>query len=128
MAKGGAETGSLSGSIRSTAIRVLATPSHPPPATLITRIVREGGALHIRGIATDNAEVAKVLVNGTEAKITSQHAGVAEWEITLPGTTGDITAKSRDAVGNEERWPHKIAGGHFTGRAQIPQSAGTAAR
>ncbi len=88
-----------------------------PPATLITRITREGGKLNIRGIATDNVEVAKVLVNGSEAKITAQHAGVAEWEITLPAATGEITAKSRDAAGNEERWPHKIAGGHIAVRS-----------
>ncbi len=96
-----------------------------PPATLITRITRDGGKLRIRGIATDNVEVAKVLVNGTEAKITMQHAGVAEWEITLPAATGDITAKSRDTAGNEERWPHKIVRGQFADRTAVPQSAAT---
>ena len=88
-----------------------------PPATFITRITRSGGGLQIRGIATDNGEVAKVLVNGADAKITAQQAGIAEWEITLPATAGEIIAKSRDTAGNEERWPHRIAGTHIAGRS-----------
>ncbi|MEO6785970.1 MAG: hypothetical protein ABI318_07535, partial [Chthoniobacteraceae bacterium] len=105
---------------------LLAPKDDLPPATMITGVRREGGMLQIRGIATDNGEVAHVLVNGSEAKITSQHAGVAEWEITLPAATGEITARSRDAAGNEERWPHRIAGGQFVSRAEISRSGKTA--
>jgi hypothetical protein len=80
-----------------------------PPATLITSIRRDGaGKLLLRGVAHDDNTIATVSVNGTMARITSQHAGVADWEATVPDAAG-VTARSRDAAGNEERWAHVMA-------------------
>ncbi|HEX2748968.1 MAG TPA: G8 domain-containing protein [Verrucomicrobiales bacterium] len=78
-----------------------------PPATLITRVRREGDTLHLRGVTQDNGRVASVLINGSAAKIISQQSGLADWEITLPAT-GELVAKARDEAGNEERWLHAI--------------------
>ena len=74
-----------------------------PPATLITHIRRDGGILHLQGVSHDDGTIATVTVNGTAAKITGQHAGVADWECTVAAAV-EITARSRDAAGNEERW------------------------
>lgn len=79
-----------------------------PPATMVTLVRREGDRLKVSGISHDNGSVAAVRINGTAATIVSEHAGVAEWEVTLPAAA-ELTAKSRDAAGNEERWPHVIA-------------------
>jgi len=77
-----------------------------PPATLITSIRHENGKLHLRGIATDNGEIAAVLINGTEAKILAQHAGLADWEAIVP--EAPVSAHARDAAGNEEKWIQEI--------------------
>jgi hypothetical protein len=79
-----------------------------PPATLITRVRRDGDSLRVQGLSQDDGTVASVSVNNTAAKIISQHAGVADWEVTLP-VTKELTAKAKDAAGNEERWPHVMA-------------------
>ena len=76
-----------------------------PPATLITRLRRDGDKLHLEGVAHDDGTVASVSINGTAAKITAQHAGVADWECTI-ASAANITARARDASGNEERWVH----------------------
>jgi hypothetical protein len=95
--------------VKDVAFPVLLEPKDDlPPATLVTRVRRDGDRLHLKGMAHDNGTVASVTVNGAAAVITSQHAGVAEWELTLPAAA-PLTAKSRDAAGNEERWPHVIA-------------------
>jgi hypothetical protein len=78
------------------------------PATMITSVRRDGEVLHVRGVATDDGEIAKVLVGGREAKITAQHSGVADWEVTLPAGSVDLSAMSIDAAGNSEKWPHVI--------------------
>ena len=62
----------------------------------------------MRGVTQDNGEVADVTVNGQRAKIVSQHAGVADWELTVPAAK-ELTASARDKAGNAERNAHKLA-------------------
>jgi len=78
------------------------------PATMITSVRRDGEVLLVRGVATDDGEIAKVLVSGHEAKITAQHSGVADWEVTLPMGGGDLSATAIDVAGNSEKWPHVL--------------------
>jgi hypothetical protein len=73
-----------------------------PPATVITRVIRNGGKLTVRGTCTDNGTVKKVTVNGREAKATA--ANFAEWEIVLDAA-GKLEAKAEDAAGNVEKTP-----------------------
>ncbi len=77
-----------------------------PPATMITSVRSEDGKLRVRGVAQDDGVVAAVIVNGAEAKILSQHAGVADWEAVV--AAGPVSAHARDAAGNEEKWGHSI--------------------
>jgi hypothetical protein len=80
-----------------------------PPATMITDLHREGGELRVRGVAEDNGEITSVAVNGKPARIVSQQAGVADWEITLEAPEGvQLTATATDRAGNEELMPHKM--------------------
>jgi hypothetical protein len=72
---------------------------------MITAVQREGTQLHIRGIAQDDGVITKVSVNGADARILTQHAGVVDWEATIPAADA-LTAKSQDAAGNEETQPH----------------------
>lgn len=77
-----------------------------PPTTVITHIQKTGGKTLVRGTAADNGTIAKVLVNGKEAK--SLAANFAEWEITLDDlpTGGKLEAFASDAAGNVEKLPH----------------------
>jgi hypothetical protein len=96
----------LAAEVKDVAFPVLVEPKDDlPPATLITRVRRDGDTLHLQGLTQDDGTVASVTINGIPAKITAQHAGVADWEATLPVST-ELTAKARDASGNEERWAH----------------------
>src|SRR5205085_4764310 len=52
-----------------------------PPATVITRVVRDGRKLVVTGTTTDNGTVKRVLVNGRGAKATA--ANFAEWRVEL---------------------------------------------
>ena len=80
-----------------------------PPATVITSARKQAdGKLLVRGVTHDNGEVADVTVNGQRAKILTQHAGVADWEITLPSAK-ELAAFARDRAGNAERNGHKFA-------------------
>ena len=80
-----------------------------PPATVILSVRKQAdGKLLVRGLTQDNVHVAEVTVNGARAKIVTQHAGVADWEITLPAAK-ELTAAARDRAGNTERNSHKIA-------------------
>ena len=80
-----------------------------PPATLITGIASEGTKRIVRGVAHDNGEIATVTVNGHSAKITAQHAGVADWAITLDAPAdGRYLAKATDRTGNAELTPHEV--------------------
>lgn len=71
-----------------------------PPITAITSVRKKGKVLVVRGTTTDNGEVARVTVNGTEAKV---GAG-GQWEVNLavvPGGTFKITELAKDVAGNE---------------------------
>jgi hypothetical protein len=82
------------------------------PATVITEIHKlANGSLVVRGTATDDGPIARVVVNGREAQPLSPN--FAEWEVTLAGPPSgvrDIVAHAEDAAGNIETRPHRIAG------------------
>jgi hypothetical protein len=81
-----------------------------PPATVITHMIQSGaGKLLVRGTTSDNGKVAKVLVNGQEARALTPN--FAEWEISLaiPKTGAvKLAAHAEDAAGNVEKRPHVI--------------------
>ncbi|HEX8915789.1 MAG TPA: G8 domain-containing protein [Humisphaera sp.] len=79
-----------------------------PPATVITSVTAKDGKRVVRGVTTDNGVVAKVLVNGQPAKVTSQVPGVADWEATVDAT-GPVTAAATDDAGNAEKVAASIA-------------------
>ncbi len=88
---------------------LLAPVDDVPPATLITSIERQGVNWVLQGVAHDNGEVATVTVNGQPATIISQHAGVADWTVTLAATaSGPILAQAKDRAGNVEQTPHQL--------------------
>ncbi len=76
-----------------------------PPATMITGVTRAGDQLHVRGVAHDNGVVANVTVNGAEARIVMQQAGLADWEVRVPSSE-TLRAEAIDAAGNAEQLPH----------------------
>jgi hypothetical protein len=79
-----------------------------PPATVITSVRRDGEKLIVRGVSSDNGEVAKVEVNGVPAKLSSVVPGMTEWEARLPTTTiTQITASAVDRSGNAEALSHQ---------------------
>ena len=79
-----------------------------PPATVITRVIRNGGKVTVRGTCSDNGEVKRVTVNGKEAKATATN--FTEWEIVLDAEgLGKLEAKAEDAVGNVEKTPAVVA-------------------
>jgi hypothetical protein len=77
-----------------------------PPTTVITRVIREGSKLTVRGIAADNGTITQVMVNGKPAKATA--ANFSEWEIVLENA-GEVSAVATDAAGNVEKTPMKVA-------------------
>lgn len=80
-----------------------------PPATMVTSVRRAGRRLAVRGASHDNGTVAAVTVNGQPARVLDQKAGVADWEVEIdPPPGGDITARAKDAAGNEERTAHQL--------------------
>lgn len=80
-----------------------------PPATLITSIIPKGAQQLVRGVSHDNGEIHSVTVNGHAAIITAQHAGVADWSITLETPSdGRYIAQSTDQTGNAELSPHDL--------------------
>ena len=80
-----------------------------PPATLVTSIESHGAKRIVRGVSHDNGEVQLVTVNGLPARITVQHAGVADWVISLElPADGQLIAQSSDGEGNVELTPHAI--------------------
>jgi hypothetical protein len=79
-----------------------------PPATVITHVAKLGGGkLMVRGTASDNGAVKRVLVNSTQARALT--GNFAEWEAVLasvsPGSL-TLTARAEDAAGNIEKRPH----------------------
>jgi len=82
-----------------------------PPATMITDCRREGAKLVVRGVSTDNGTIASVTVNGTQATITRNIHGVADWTATIvPNAEGTVAAFATDAAGNVETHGHVIHG------------------
>lgn len=81
-----------------------------PPATLITSIEPAGVRRLVRGVSHDNGEIATVTVNGHSAAINSQHAGVADWTITLDQpANGRYVAQAIDDARNVELHPHALS-------------------
>jgi hypothetical protein len=81
-----------------------------PPATVILSTRKSGGKVFVRGVSHDNGQVASVHVNGQEAKIVSQSAGVADWEIEIdPPGDRNVAAHAVDDAGNVEKREHRIA-------------------
>ncbi len=80
-----------------------------PPATVITQVRRASGKLVVRGISHDNGEIASVTVNGQQAQIATQSAGVADWtlELSVPAD-GRLSALAVDRTGNQELTPHVL--------------------
>ena len=76
-----------------------------PPATVITHVRRlEGGRVFVRGIASDNGAVKRVVVNGREAKVD----GIG-WEIVLEKVPrGRVRAHAEDEAGNVEKTGHVV--------------------
>lgn len=80
-----------------------------PPATVITSVRRTGNQLVVKGVAHDNGDVAKVLVNGLTANLVTINAGVVDWEVTiLLPKDGKITAHGIDRAGNIEKMGHEV--------------------
>jgi hypothetical protein len=90
--------------------RPLAAVDDLPPATVILRTVRQGGdKLLVRGVAIDNGAIARVIVNGKEAK--ALRLDFAEWEVLLDGVKAgpvEVTAHAEDAAGNVEKRAHVV--------------------
>jgi hypothetical protein len=76
-----------------------------PPATVITHVRRlDGGRVLVRGIATDNGTVKRVVVNGREAKVDG-----FGWEIVLEKVPeGRVRAHAEDEAGNVEKTGHVV--------------------
>ena len=75
-----------------------------PPASVITYARKQSGKQVLRGVTTDNGEVAGVMVNGQQAKIVTQQAGVSDWVIELP-TGAEVSVVATDKAGNKELMP-----------------------
>jgi hypothetical protein len=89
--------------------QLLAPVDDLPPATVILSARKQAdGKLLVRGVTQDNGDVTEVTVNGQRAQIVTQHAGVTDWEITVPAAK-EFVALARDAAGNVERNAHKLA-------------------
>jgi hypothetical protein len=82
-----------------------------PPSTVITRVTElPSGGLQVRGVASDNRQVARVIVNGKDAGPIGDD--ISEWGVVLPGTGRErtpITAHAVDTSGNAELTGHEIA-------------------
>lgn len=88
--------------------QLLAPVDDLPPATVITSARKQAdGKLLVRGVTQDNGEVTEVIVNGQRAKIVTQQAGVADWEVTLTAAK-ELTASARDRAGNTEKASHRL--------------------
>jgi hypothetical protein len=82
-----------------------------PPATVITDIRKHDGKWHILGTCSDNGAVARVVVNGREARELTPN--FATWAIELdaqPQAPQTIVAHAEDAAGNIEKLPHRVVG------------------
>ncbi len=80
-----------------------------PPATVITQVTTtKEGKMLVRGVASDDGAIRKVVVNGRPATATA--ANFAEWEIILDDRKGvdKIMAHAEDAAGNVETHAHVV--------------------
>ena len=77
-----------------------------PPTTVITHVRKVGGKVVVRGTTSDNGDVAKVLVNGREARFV--HGKYGEWTVELDAVPADgrVQAHAEDAARNVEPRPH----------------------
>jgi hypothetical protein len=79
-----------------------------PPSTVITHVEPRGAdRLLVRGIVSDNGQVARVLIVGQEAQL---DAATGDWQIELSrdAASDGLSAHSIDEAGNEETLPHRI--------------------
>jgi len=77
-----------------------------PPATVITRVIRNKGTVTVMGTSSDNGTIKSVRVNGQ--RVTLYQGNFEEWVITLkdvPDGPLMIEAKAEDAAGNVEKTP-----------------------
>jgi len=80
-----------------------------PPATMITSARQSKGRWLVRGVTHDNGEVARISVNGNEARIVSSQAGVVDWEASIEARRVTvITAQATDRAGNVEKLAHQL--------------------
>lgn len=77
-----------------------------PPTTVISNVTKSGGKLVVRGTTADNGTVARVRVNGRDAKSVAGNFGT--WEITLDAAA-ELKAVAEDAAGNVEKTPAVVA-------------------
>ena len=80
-----------------------------PPVTVITRAVRDGNLLVVKGPTADPSDVRRVTVNGRPARSTRDN--FAEWEISLDAPAGkpfEVRAQSEDVRGHSEPRPHVL--------------------
>jgi hypothetical protein len=78
-----------------------------PPATVVTYVTRAGRKLTVRGTTSDNGQVAKIVVNGQQARALGQN--FSEWEaVLMEAPAGEVRAHGEDAAGNVEKRPHTI--------------------
>jgi hypothetical protein len=88
--------------------QLLAPVDDQPPATVVLATRRTGGQVIVQGVSHDNGEIASVVVNGQPAKIVSQAAGVADWEIALDLPADQtVSAHAFDRAGNVEQRKHQ---------------------
>ena len=79
------------------------------PVTVVTHALRQkDGSLLVRGTASDNGAVKRVVVNGREARALREN--FAEWDVTLASASAGtkLTAHAEDAAGNVEARPHVL--------------------
>lgn len=79
-----------------------------PPATIVTSVRHDGNKLLVRGVSHDNGTITSVKVNGSPAKISSNSAGVADWEVSVnANNVNQLIAAAADDAGNVELTPHR---------------------
>jgi hypothetical protein len=80
-----------------------------PPVTVITAVNRVKGRLVVRGTASDDGAIKKVVVNRHEARALAPN--FAEWEVSLQDSGAmevNLIAHAEDAAGNVETVPHAV--------------------
>jgi hypothetical protein len=79
------------------------------PASIITNVEPRAGKLLVRGVTHDNGAIRAVAVNGVEAKVQLQQAGLADWEALVDAPAdGLLTARATDQAGNAEAPGHRL--------------------